>query len=57
MSEPSDWALLARYLSGECSEEEQTQVEALIASDPEKGRLIASMRTVWDTSPPPVRPL
>jgi transmembrane sensor len=52
MSEPSDWALLARYLSGECSEEEQAQVEALIASDPEKGRLIASMRTVWDTSTP-----
>ena len=49
MNEASDWTLLARYLSGECSEEEKARVEALIASDPEKQRLIVSMRTVWDT--------
>ena len=48
MSESSDWTLLARYLSGECSEEEEAQVEAAIASEPEKQRLIASMRTVWE---------
>ncbi len=48
MSTPSEWALLARYLSGECSEEEQVEVETLIASDPEKQRLIASMSQVWD---------
>ena len=51
MSE-SDWTLLARYLSGECSEAEQAEVETLIASDPEKKRLIASMSGVWDTPDP-----
>lgn len=49
MNESSDWTLLARYLSGECSAEEKAQVEAAIASEPEKQRLIASMRTVWET--------
>ena len=48
MSAPSDWALLARYLSGECSAAEQAEVEAAIAADPAKQHLIASMRTVWD---------
>ena len=52
MSTPSEWQLLARYLSGECSEEEQVEVETLIASDPEKQRLIASMSTVWDAQEP-----
>ena len=52
MSESSDWALLARYLSGECSEEEKAKVKASIASDPEKQRLIASMRSVWDAPDP-----
>ena len=46
MSKPSEWELLARYLSGECSEEEQIEVETLIASNPEKQRLIASMSNV-----------
>ena len=52
MSESSDWTLLARYLSGECSAEEKIQVEDLIASDPEKQRLIESMKTVWDVPDP-----
>lgn len=49
MNRSSEWELLARYLSGECSEEEQAEVETLIASDPEKQRLIASMSKVWDS--------
>ena len=49
MSTPSEWELLARYLSGEYSEEEQAPVETLIALDPEKQRLIASMSKVWDS--------
>ena len=49
MNTPSEWELLARYLSGECSEEEQAEVETLIALDPEKQRLIASLRKVWDS--------
>ena len=48
----SDWALLAQYLSGECSEKEQVEAETLIASDPEKKRLIVSMSRVWDTPDP-----
>ena len=52
MSVPSDWALLARYLSGECSEAEQAEVEAAISADPAKQHLIASMRTVWDAPDP-----
>ena len=52
MNDPSDCELLARYLSGECSDEEQAEVEALIASDPEKQRLIASMSSVWATPDP-----
>ena len=55
MSEPTDWALLARYLSDECAEEEKAKMEAWIASDPEKQRLMASMRTVWDTPDPQPR--
>ena len=52
MSAPSDWTLLARYLSGECSAAEQAEVEAAIAADPEKQHLIVSMRTVWDAPDP-----
>ena len=51
MSETSD-ALFARYLSGECSTEEKTAVEELIAADPEKKQLMATMSTVWNTSEP-----
>lgn len=52
MGGSSDWALLARYLSGECSEEEKAEVEIWIASDPERQRLVASMRAVWDAPAP-----
>ncbi len=52
MNEPTDWALLARYLSDECSDEEQARVEAWIASDPENQRLMASMNIVWGTPEP-----
>ena len=56
MNEPSDWALLARYLSGECTEEEKAEVESAIASDPEKQHLTHFMRSLWDTPEPPARP-
>ena len=46
MNDPSDWELLARYLSGECSDEEQAEVKALIASDPGKQRLIAGQLAI-----------
>ena len=50
MNEPSDWELLARYLAGECSEEEQAAVAASIATDPERQRLVTLMSTVWNSS-------
>jgi ferric-dicitrate binding protein FerR (iron transport regulator) len=56
VNKPSDWALLARYLSGECTEEEKAEVESAIASDPEKRRLTRFMRSLWDTPEPPARP-
>ena len=56
VNKPSDWALLARYLSGECTEEEKAEVESAIASDPEKQRLTRFMRSLWDTPEPPARP-
>ena len=56
MNDPSDWALLARYLSGECTEEEKAEVESAIASDPEKQRLTLFMRSLWDTPEPPAHP-
>lgn len=52
MSESTDWALLARYLSNECSEEEKAEVEAYLALDPENRQLAASMKAVWDTPEP-----
>lgn len=52
MSEPSDWALLARYLSGECSEQEKAGVQARIASDPATQRLVTAMGAVWESSDP-----
>ena len=52
MTESTDWALLARYLSGECSEAEKAEVEAWLASDIENRNLMASMKTVWETPEP-----
>jgi transmembrane sensor len=45
MNELSEWELLARYLAGECSEEEQATVAASIAADPERQRLVTLMST------------
>ena len=52
MNEPIDWALLARYLSHECSEGEKADVEAWLASDIENRNLISSMQTVWESPEP-----
>lgn len=49
MSEPSDWTILARYLAGECTGSERTQVEAWMAVDPENRLLVEQMQVVWET--------
>ena len=47
MSEPKDWPLLARYLSGECSKEEKEKIEMWISSDLENQILIKRMKIMW----------
>ncbi|MFC1547816.1 FecR family protein [Candidatus Neomarinimicrobiota bacterium] len=52
MSDPSDWTLLARYLSGECTADEKSGVEAWMDSDPENQLLVQQMQTVWEVPEP-----
>lgn len=49
MSDTTDWKLLARYLSNQCSREEKEKVEYWVNSDPENQRLMKFMKAVWDT--------
>jgi len=49
MSDATDSALLARYLSGECSAGERQQVEAWILGEPGRRRMMERMAAVWDT--------
>ncbi len=49
MNKITDWPLLARYLSGECSQEERERIEKWIASDPENQRLTELMKITWKT--------
>jgi len=56
MNQPSEWELLARYLAGECSEEEQATVAASIAADPERQRLLTLMSTAWESRGPQSAP-
>ena len=49
MSEATDSVLLARYLSGECSDGERQQVEAWIREKPGRRRMVERMEAVWET--------
>jgi transmembrane sensor len=49
MSDTTDWKLIARYLSEQCSGEEKEKVEYWVNSDPENKRLMKFMKVVWDT--------
>ena len=49
MSDTTDWKLLARYLSNQCSKEEKEKVEYWVNSDPENQRLMKFMKAVWDS--------
>ena len=49
MSDKTDWKLLARYLSKQCSREEKEKVENWVNSDRENKRLMKFMKVVWDT--------
>ena len=50
MNEPSNWSLLARYLSGECSPEEENELQVWLTNSPENKRLLKFMEGVWSTS-------
>ena len=52
MSEPSDWALLTRYLAGECTGPEKIRVEAWMAADPENRMLVEQIQIIWETPTP-----
>lgn len=49
MSDATDWKLIARYLSKQCSREEKEKVEYWVNSDPENKRLMKFMKVIWDT--------
>jgi len=49
MNDTTDWKLIARYLSNQCSREEKEKVEYWVNSDPENQRLMKFMKVVWDT--------
>jgi len=40
MSDTTDWKLIARYLSKQCSNEEKEEVEYWVNSDPENQRFM-----------------
>ena len=52
MKQPPDWPLLARYLSGECTQPECEQVERWLEAVPENRRSLALMRKVWSVADP-----
>jgi len=49
MNKPSDWQLLARYLSGECTERDKEKIEEWLRSDSENKSFLEFMENVWKT--------
>src|SRR5690606_24258601 len=47
----SDWDILVEYVAGETPAEERPRVERWIREDPERERLLAELRTLWNTRP------
>ena len=56
MSEFKDWPLIARYLSGECSDTERVKVESLANSNPEVQQVMQLMQEVWSQPEAGVEP-
>jgi len=48
--EQTDWALLAKYLSGDCSEDEQNKIQIWINSSAENQKTFELMKNVWQSS-------
>ena len=49
MNNQIDWPLLAKYLSGESSDEESAKVLNWLETDKENQKLIDSMKGVWES--------
>lgn len=50
MENQPNWALLARYVAGECSLDEERDVQAWIQADPSRKQLIEQLRRIWDAA-------
>ena len=49
MDDHTDWNLLGRYLSGECSEDENNEAKKWIAAHPDNVQFLKLMETVWQS--------
>jgi ferric-dicitrate binding protein FerR (iron transport regulator) len=49
MNEPTNWSLLARYLSAECSREEEIEVKEWLARSAENEKMLKFMEGFWNT--------
>ena len=45
-----DYDRLSRYLAGECTPAEKTEIDAWLAEDPARRKLLASLTTAWETA-------
>ncbi len=54
MNHEIDLELLAKYLSGECSDQEVNDVETWMALDEENRQSVEQLRQIWETPPPDI---
>lgn len=55
LDDDTDWALLARYLAGECTAAERSALQRWLAEDPSRPGELAALRDAWEraaTLPP-----
>lgn len=50
MSEPQDWDVLARYLAGESTPEQNREIEQWMAADPENRQMVEKLRVSFSIS-------
>lgn len=48
MFDPPDWIRLARYISEECSAEEEAATRKWLAADVDRAMLAAHLQSIWD---------
>lgn len=53
MDEQTDWARLARYFAGECSDAEQADIVAWAAADPSRANMLEHLRQAWEVAGEP----